>query len=558
MKFISSLPIFLFALTGVMQQTQATDDSRALRGSGPQILLDLPPTDGSAASITQLVLKMIEVGMDKAQIMGILHSRSYTMEYLQGIFEGDDEDNEVLMQALQPLLLNQEHSRHLQVAGERMVYSPEEFDARLEQAQKDAEASFYQDGHRTLASACSNIVQTNIGREVAEAYDDFTQHIDIKNIADLFDKAPDVGARKKLARMLKSLPSSMLMLCVADALDTTISVEFSFDATILFFNADFGLNIIFGEDEQFAVARTTGFGFDLGLAGVGVAAGVSLSNRIMHGGFDTIASSFKDPDICFSVGYTPFVVGGAITFALTPGAASTNAENTIIDKFNKLMTQEGLQQFEINDILDMLLSLGNVATGGKMTSIGVEATIGVDVLDLVGAKLILPDLSIHACTEKLLICDGSGCESKLMEESWEDGTLCGIGSTCDTCENTATYWHSKGLTACGSEPKWTDGTICALGTTCNSCQNSATYWWGKAFTACGTEPKWIDGTRCLAGTSCNACKNGYEWWDSKVGHHCGKEPCWGSGTVCGAGTTCNSCCGSANCPWYQFGVCNCN
>lgn len=46
-----------------------------------------------------------------------------------------------------------------------------------------------------------------------------------------------------------------------------------------------------------------------------------------------------------------------------------------------------------------------------------------------------------------------------------------------------------------------DGTHCFLGSSCNACINPATYWYGKAFTACGTEPKYPDGTRCLLGTS---------------------------------------------------------
>jgi len=150
-------------------------------------------------------------------------------------------------------------------------------------------------------------------------------------------------------------------------------------------------------------------------------------------------------------------------------------------------------------------------------------------------------------------------DGDLHDGCWGDQTLCGEGTTCWKCCSSSSYWYSKAFTACGQEPKWEDGKACALGTTCNACQNPATYWWGKAFTACGSEPRWADGTRCLAGTSCRACQNSATWWDSKFGHHCGVEPCKHRGTICGAGTTCNDCCaGSADCPWYQFGVCNCN
>ena len=84
-------------------------------------------------------------------------------------------------------------------------------------------------------------------------------------------------------------------------------------------------------------------------------------------------------------------------------------------------------------------------------------------------------------------------------DKWDDGELCGLGSTCGLCKNSATYWHQKAFTACGTEPKWTDGSLCGLGTTCNLCENPATYWVGKLFTACGEEPCWPDNTVCLAG-----------------------------------------------------------
>jgi len=114
----------------------------------------------------------------------------------------------------------------------------------------------------------------------------------------------------------------------------------------------------------------------------------------------------------------------------------------------------------------------------------------------------------------------------------------------------------------GEEPMWDVGALCALGTTCNQCQNEATYWWGKAFTACGNEPKtWTDGTRCALGTTCNVCQNSATYWPGLVFTACGSEPCWGEGTTCGSGTTCNTCCSgnsNNNCPWYWFGVCTCN
>ena len=143
-------------------------------------------------------------------------------------------------------------------------------------------------------------------------------------------------------------------------------------------------------------------------------------------------------------------------------------------------------------------------------------------------------------------------------DGWEDGSLCGLGTTCKYCNaGNMEYWESKAMTACGKEPCWENGSICGPGTTCTSCCNGSEYWESKASMACGPEPCWENGSICGLGT-CTSCCNGSEYWESKAFMACGPEPCWGGGTICGAGTTCNSCCGSADCPWYQFGICTCN
>merc|ERR1712154_675830 len=78
----------------------------------------------------------------------------------------------------------------------------------------------------------------------------------------------------------------------------------------------------------------------------------------------------------------------------------------------------------------------------------------------------------------------------------------------------AEHCYKLGYDACGQEPRWGDGTVCAMGTGCDRCRNSATWWHGKVGFACGREPCWGGGTRCLAGTSCNNCCRGNEWkWD---------------------------------------------
>ena len=136
---------------------------------------------------------------------------------------------------------------------------------------------------------------------------------------------------------------------------------------------------------------------------------------------------------------------------------------------------------------------------------------------------------------------------------WEDGELCGAGTTCNKCKNGYEYWWSKALTACGSEPRWADGTPCGAGTTCGACKNPSSYWWSKAFTMCGSEPGWADGTVCADGTTCKACKNPFSYWLSKVFTACGREPCWGRGTYCLAGTSCKHCCGGDSWSWSKFG-----
>lgn len=132
-------------------------------------------------------------------------------------------------------------------------------------------------------------------------------------------------------------------------------------------------------------------------------------------------------------------------------------------------------------------------------------------------------------------------------DCWGPGTLCGLGTTClnDCCYDGGVhyeYWYGKVMTACGKEPKWKDGSECALGTSCNACENDATWWDSKFFTACGNEPKWDDGDLCGLGTTCDNCENSATYWYGKALTACGREPCWDRGTPCLPGTSCNACC----------------
>jgi hypothetical protein len=124
-----------------------------------------------------------------------------------------------------------------------------------------------------------------------------------------------------------------------------------------------------------------------------------------------------------------------------------------------------------------------------------------------------PLINCKNCCNEARDSLGTRCGGDL----WTDGTLCGLGSTCKFCKNSATYWFGKGFTACGTEPKSPAGTVCSLGTTCNTCAEPATYWLSKLATACGTEGCWTRRTVCAAGTTCNNCCGGYSWkWDQFI------------------------------------------
>lgn len=105
-----------------------------------------------------------------------------------------------------------------------------------------------------------------------------------------------------------------------------------------------------------------------------------------------------------------------------------------------------------------------------------------------------------------------------------------------------------------------DGTLCAVGTTCMSCKNEYSFWNSKAMTACGSEPCLQDGSRCASGTTCNTCCSGsHEYWDSLLFTACGRAPCSDEGTLCWSGSSCGECCsGEYDCPWYGLGYgCSC-
>ena len=134
---------------------------------------------------------------------------------------------------------------------------------------------------------------------------------------------------------------------------------------------------------------------------------------------------------------------------------------------------------------------------------------------------------------------GEGINSHCKDLS--DGTLCLLGSSCQRCQNPATYWYGPAFTACGNEPGYADGTTCLPGFSCQKCENPSTYWYGPALQKCGQEPKYEDGTTCLPGFSCENCLNPSTYWYGPAVQKCGPEPKYEDGTTCLPELSCQNC-----------------
>ena len=55
-------------------------------------------------------------------------------------------------------------------------------------------------------------------------------------------------------------------------------------------------------------------------------------------------------------------------------------------------------------------------------------------------------------------------------QGWADGTYCWLGSSCNNCQNPATWWYSIGWTACGTFTCIPDGVQCSI-FVCSKCCN---------------------------------------------------------------------------------------
>jgi len=162
----------------------------------------------------------------------------------------------------------------------------------------------------------------------------------------------------------------------------------------------------------------------------------------------------------------------------------------------------------------------------------VDVFVGLDFLFLQFAFRLGGTNEVTECAD---YASGGQCTDGIAD-CLPDNTVCGVGTTCNNCCNTA---YNYGGTQCGGTCL-PDGEICGLGTTCNLCCNGSV-----SPGVCGTCLP--DNAVCGAGTTCNNCCNTAY---NALGTQCGGS-CLADGTNCGLGTTCNLCCNGSVSP----GVC---
>jgi Trypsin len=164
------------------------------------------------------------------------------------------------------------------------------------------------------------------------------------------------------------------------------------------------------------------------------------------------------------------------------------------------------------------------ASRGSRSAYGVScgyAVFGLDLSDAcqasVGAPVVDTSGNLHGVSSYDDTCNwivgpySSMTYTKVVDAflPWLEAATCSMSDSRSYCPTTAK--PSPAPVAPPSGSTLPDGTLCGLGTTCDRCTNSATYWYSKAMTACGTEPCWPYRTICGAGTTCNQCCHGYSW-----------------------------------------------
>jgi len=270
---------------------------------------------------------------------------------------------------------------------------------------------------------------------------------------------------------------------------------------------------------------------------------------------------------------------GPVAASVAAGGAASTATATVTTAVASSLIGAGLPAGSALYVaaaglgaLKFALSTGGMLVVEEATQTSLERVLTADVMTLARTDMYAGPafplqkpliMRIHdgLMMENTLTAEGTciaslngGNTLKLEIPCLPDSILCLAGTTCNDCCNGSAFWEQKATTACGPEPCWQDGWTCGPGTTCNKCCNTARDDLGWK---CGGVA-WPDGTVCGIGTTCDFCANGSTFWAGKLITACGTEPCWGNDEVCGSGTTCNQCCDGADCPWYQFGVCNCN
>ena len=131
-----------------------------------------------------------------------------------------------------------------------------------------------------------------------------------------FRTAATSAKREEVCQTIAQNAARKAVSLVVKQLNTTISIDLGADAALLGISSEFALVLIWGEGGQFACAENSGVCVSIGLAGVGVSFGVSTSPE-SFGGWDNVGNSWKEPEICLSVGYSVFV-GVAATLSINP------------------------------------------------------------------------------------------------------------------------------------------------------------------------------------------------------------------------------------------------
>jgi hypothetical protein len=159
------------------------------------------------------------------------------------------------------------------------------------------------------------------------------------------------------------------------------------------------------------------------------------------------------------------------------------------------------------DLHDASMLCAGVDAGGKDTC---QGDSGGPIFDPVSNVLV----GVTSWGDGCAAPGRPGVYSKVSTNAkWIQDTICSMtDSSPSYCSRAPTQAPTNAQTKPPvSATELADGTVCGLGTTCNNCKNKATYWYSKAFTACGEEPCWTSRTICAAGSTCNKCCHGYSW-----------------------------------------------